>query len=109
MIGPQLDAIGNWGVKALSQKILDPNRNISEAFRTYMITMKDGKQMNGLLRRQEGEVIVFADNTGKEFSVPKKDMKEYKPSKYTLMPDQFRNIIPEKDFYALMEYLLTVK
>jgi putative heme-binding domain-containing protein len=109
MIGPQLDAIGNWGVKALSQKILDPNRNISEAFRTYMITMKDGKQMNGLLRRQEGEVIVFADNTGKEFSVPKKDMKEYKPSKYTLMPDQFRNIIPEKDFYALMEYLLSVK
>ncbi|MFT3700842.1 MAG: HEAT repeat domain-containing protein [Agriterribacter sp.] len=109
MIGPQLDAIGNWGLKALSTKVLDPNRNISEAFRTYMITMKDGKQMTGLLRRQEGEVIVFADNTGKEFSLPKKDIKEYKPSKYTLMPDQFRNVIPEKDFYALMEYLLSVK
>jgi putative heme-binding domain-containing protein len=109
MIGPQLDGIGNWGHKALTQKILDPNRNITEAFRTYNITLKNDKTMTGLYRRTEGETMVFADLTGQEFSVAKNDMKEYRASKYTLMPDQFRNIIPEKDFYALLDYLLSVR
>jgi len=109
MVGPQLDGIGNWGHKALTQKILDPNRNITEAFRTYNITLKNDKALTGLYRRTEGETMVFADLSGQEFSVAKNDMKEYRASKYTVMPDQFRNIIPEKDFYALVEYLLSVK
>ena len=109
LVGPQLDGIGNWGRKALTQKILDPNRNITEAFRTYNITLNDGKSLTGLHRRTEGEAMVFADLGGQEFSVAKKDMKEYKPSPYTLMPDQFRHTIPEKEFYSLLDYLLSVK
>ncbi|GAB3278828.1 hypothetical protein GCM10027347_53260 [Larkinella harenae] len=109
LVGPQLDGIGNWGQKALTEKILDPNRSISEAFRTYNIVLKNGQTQTGLYRRAEGEVIVFANLDGKEFSVAKSDMKEYKASKYTLMPDQFRHTIPEKDFYALVTYLLSVK
>ncbi len=109
MIGPQLDGIGNWGVRALTEKILDPNRNISESFRTYNIVLDNGKQQSGLYRRTEGEVMVFADITGKEFKVVKKDMKSYTPSPYTLMPDQFRHTLSEDEFSSLMEYLLTVK
>jgi len=109
MIGPQLDGIGNWGVRALTEKILDPNRNISESFRTYNIVMNDGKKQSGLYRRTEGEVMVFADITGKEFKVVKKDLKSHTPSPFTLMPDQFRHIFSEEEFGALLEYLLTVK
>lgn len=53
--------------------------------------------------------IVFANLAGKEFSVAKTDMAEYKPSSYTLMPDQFRNSIPEGDYYSLLEFLLSQK
>src|SRR5690606_27412018 len=109
LIGPQLDGIGNWGVRALTEKILDPNRNISESFRTYNITLANGKQQSGLYRRTEGEVMVFADISGKEFKIAKKDMASYTPSPYTLMPDQFRHTLSEEDFGALLEYLLQVK
>ncbi|WP_325637660.1 PVC-type heme-binding CxxCH protein [Parapedobacter sp.] len=109
LIGPQLDGIGNWGVQALTEKILDPNRNISESFRTYNITLANGKQQSGLYRRTEGEVMVFADISGKEFKIAKKDMASYTPSPYTLMPDQFRHTLSEEDFGALLEYLLQVK
>ncbi|AXE20536.1 dehydrogenase [Runella rosea] len=109
LIGPQLDGIGNWGQKALTEKILDPNRNISEAFRSYNITLNNGQSMTGLYRRTEGQMMVFANPSGQEFSVAKNDMKEYKASKYTLMPDQFRSVIPEKDFYALLGFLLKTK
>ena len=109
MIGPQLDGIGNWGQKALTEKILDPNRNISQAFRTYNMTLKNGKSLSGLYRREEGEVLIFANFGGQEFSVAKADIKEKKASAYTLMPDNFRNTISKKDFDALLKYLLTIK
>lgn len=106
-IGPQLDGLGKWGIKPIVEKIIDPNRNVSENFRNYTIKMKDGKILSGLYRREEGEVVVFADVAGQEFSVAKKDIAERTPSKYSLMPDQFRNTIEEKDFYALLSYLLS--
>lgn len=109
VIGPQLDGIGNWGLEALMVKILDPNRNISQSFRNYSITLKDGKSLTGLFRRQEGEAIVFADVTGNEFKVDQKTVVQQTPTGTTLMPDQFRNTIDEKDFNALMNYLLSLK
>jgi putative heme-binding domain-containing protein len=109
IIGPQLTGIGNWGSRALAEKILDPNRNISEAFRNYTITLKNGKVMSGLYRRDEGGALVFADMSGKEFSVPKEDIAEQKASRYTLMPDTFGQTLSQEDFNALLSYLLSVK
>lgn len=109
LVGPQLDGIGNWGQKALTEKILDPNRNISEAFRNYNITLKNGKILSGLYRRTEGQVQVFADLSGKEFSVAQGDIREKKASRYTLMPDHFRKTVSEQDFYALLKFLLDTK
>lgn len=109
MIGPQLNSVGKWGVQSLSEKILDPNRNISESFRSYTIKLKDGKVMTGLFRREEGAATVYADASGKEFSVAKNDVAERKASKYTLMPDQFGTILSQEDYNALLAYLLTVQ
>lgn len=108
-IGPQLDGVGKWGPKALAEKILDPNRNVSEAFRNYTITLKDGKVMSGLFRREAGEVIVFADISGKEFSVPKNNIADQKISKYTLMPDHFGEVLSQEEFNALLKYLLSLQ
>lgn len=105
-IGPQLDGIGNWGARALSEKILDPNRNISKAFKNYTIKLKDGNTSAGLFRREEGELLVFANILGEEFSVAKEDIAERKLSPYTLMPDNFAQAIPEEDYYALLAFLL---
>lgn len=105
-IGPQLHGIGKRGAEALAEKILDPNRNISEAFRNYTIKLKDGKVLNGLFRREQGEVIVFGDLTGKEFSVLKKDIAEQKASRYTIMPDHFGTTLSQKEFNVLLTYLL---
>ncbi|WPP52873.1 PVC-type heme-binding CxxCH protein [Catalinimonas niigatensis] len=106
MIGPQLTGIGNWGAEALATKILDPNRNISEAFRTYTIKTKDGQVRTGLFRREEGEAMVFANMNGEEFSVAKSNIAEREPSQYTLMPDHFGDVLPQEDFNALLSYLL---
>lgn len=108
-VGPNLDGVSQWGARSLAEKILDPNRNISENFRTYTVRMKDGKVNFGLYRREEGAVIVFADLAGKEFSISKKDIAEQTASKLTLMPDNFRERLTQKQFNSLIHFLLNPK
>ena len=96
--------MGNWGRNALTTKILDPNRNISEAFRTYNITLKDDKTLSGLYRRQEGQLLVLANVGGQEFTLSKADIKEKTASPYTLMPEHFGETIKKEEFDALLVY-----
>ncbi len=107
-VGPQLDGIGSTGASGLIEKVIDPNRNISKAFRNYSIKLKDGTLKSGLYRREEGEVRIYADVTGKEFSVQKRNIAEERISKSTLMPDSFAHTIQERDFYNLVNYLLSL-
>jgi len=109
LIGPQLDGIGSWGSKSLATKILDPNRNISEAFRTYTIILKSGNVKTGLFRRDDEQSITYADASGEEFIVSRSDIAEIQPSRHTLMSDQFGKVLPEKEFNDLLGYLLSVK
>lgn len=106
-IGPQLHGIGKRGADAIAEKILDPNRNITEAFRNYTIKLKNGKVLTGLYRRDEGAVAIFGDLSGKEFSIPKKDIVERTASRYTIMPDHFGSTLSQKEFNNLVAYLLT--
>ena len=106
-IGPQLHGIGKRGAEALAEKILDPNRNISEAFRNYTINLKDGKVLSGIYRREEGAVVVFGDLSGKEFSIPKTNIASQTPSRYTIMPDHFGSTLSQQQFNLLVNYLLT--
>jgi putative heme-binding domain-containing protein len=109
MIGPQLDGVGNWGLNALATKVLDPNRNISENFRTYTINLKNGQTKTGLFRREDGQVLVMADQSGEEFTVAKKDISQQVPSNMTLMPDHFGNVLDQSQFNNLMTYLLSLR
>ncbi|HLL95343.1 MAG TPA: PVC-type heme-binding CxxCH protein [Spirosoma sp.] len=108
-IGPQLDGVGNWGARALATKILDPNRNISEAFRNYTIKLKNGTVRTGLFRREEGQALVYASVGGEEFLVRKADIAEVQASKYTLMPDYFSQTLPADQFNDLLTYLLSIR
>jgi hypothetical protein len=50
---------------------------------------------------------VLADSTGKEISIPKKEIKERRQSESSLMPDNFSDVIPVEDFNNLISFLLS--
>jgi len=108
-VGPQLDGIGNRGLLALTEKTLDPNRSITKSFVNYSIAMKDGDVRQGLYRRQEGNLMVFADLAGQEFSIPLDEIEQQTALPFTIMPDNFSRTISEEDHYHLMFYLLEQK
>jgi putative heme-binding domain-containing protein len=107
LVGPQLTGIGNRGPERLCEDILDPNRNVDRAFRQTIVTLKDGDVVSGLFRREDGDLLVFADATGKEFSVKKADVTERKESEQSLMPENFSETIPPAQFNQLLAFLLS--
>jgi putative heme-binding domain-containing protein len=108
-IGPQLDGIGVRGVDRLLEDVLDPNRNVDQAFRSTILSLKNGQLVSGLLLKEEGEVLVMADAQGKEVRVPKNTVDEKTVSPLSPMPANLVDQIAEADFYHLLAYLLAQK
>src|SRR5439155_16694134 len=69
-VGPNLDGIGARGLDRLIEDILDPNRNVDPAFFYSVVDLKDGTNIVGMQRAEEGEVLVFVDATAKEIRFP---------------------------------------
>jgi len=107
VVGPQLDGIGNRGLERIVEDVLDPNRNVDRAFRNTLLALNDGDVVSGLFRREEGEMVVLAEATGKEISIPKKQIKERRETETSLMPENFGDVIPPEDFNHLVAYLLS--
>jgi putative heme-binding domain-containing protein len=108
-VGPQLDGIGVRGLERLLEDTLDPNRNVDAAFRATKFDMLDGKSVVGLLLREEGAVHVVSDPTGKELRLAKADVDKKTTLLQSAMPANVDTLVPEKDYYHLLAYLLEQK
>ena len=105
-IGPQLDGLGSRGAARVVEDILDPNRNVDPSFRYATVKLKNGQTLLGLKRREVGQSVVFADLAGKEFTVAKSEIVSQTQTALSLMPAALGAALPEKDFAALLAYLL---
>jgi putative heme-binding domain-containing protein len=108
-IAPQLDGVGVRGVERLLEDVLDPNRNVDQAFRARSITLKNEKTITALMLRVEGKVLVVADLEGKEQRIPLDEIEVNRETMLSAMPANFADVIPEKDLYNIVAYLLDQK
>jgi putative heme-binding domain-containing protein len=105
-LAPQLDGIGARGPDRLLEDILDPSRNVDQAFRATLLTLKNGQLLTGLLVRQEGDVLVLVDSQGKEQRIPQAQVEAREVSPLSPMPANFAEQLSEKDLYDLLAFLL---
>ena len=106
-IGPNLDGVGIRGIDRLLEDILDPNRNVDQAFRTTQIVSTDGRIVSGLALREEGQVLVLADAQGKEVRLGQDEIDQRVVSPLSLMPANVPDIVGEAEFVHLLGYLLS--
>jgi len=106
-VGPNLDGIGARGLDRLLEDVLDPNRNVDQAFRTTIITTKQGQTVNGLFLREEGNIVILADKDGKDVRIDKSLIEERAVSPLSPMPSNIVELMSEPESHHLMAYLLT--
>jgi putative heme-binding domain-containing protein len=88
------------------EDIIDPSRNVDQAFRLTTLGLKSGQIISGLLLREEGKVLVLADNQGKEVRVAVGDVEDRTLSQLSPMPANLVDQIPSADFNHLLAFLL---
>ena len=105
LVGPQLDGVGKRGAERLLEDILDPNRNVDEAFRTTVLQLADGRVVSGLFVRDEGVDMVLVDATGREVRVPRDDVEETTVQRLSPMPAALADQVGEEGLADLVAYL----
>ncbi len=105
-IGPNLDGVGIRGLDRLLEDILDPNRNVDQAFRATQV-VANGRVLSGLALRDEGQILILADAQGKEVRVPQAEIEERTTSGLSPMPANVPDLVSEEDFAHLVGYLLS--
>ncbi len=108
-IGPDLDGIDKRGVERLIEDVLDPNRNVDQAFRATTVETDDGRSQTGLVLREEGQVLVLADNQGKEIRIPADTITSKTVGQLSPMPANVAEQLSEQDFYKLIAFLMNQK
>jgi putative membrane-bound dehydrogenase-like protein len=106
-IGPELDGVGHRGLDRILEDVLDPNRNVDQAFRATLLKTADGRVLSGLVLREEGQVLVIQEAADRETRVPVKDIEQRVLSLLSPMPANVVDAIPEADFHSLVGYLLS--
>ena len=94
------------GLERLLEDVIDPNRNVDQAFRTTVITTKGGQTVSGLLLREEGNVVILADKDGKDVRIEKGQIDDRALSPLSPMPSNFSEALSEPELHHLMAYLL---
>jgi putative heme-binding domain-containing protein len=108
-VGPQLDGVGHRAPDDLLAKVLAPNGNVAPSFRYETVMLKNGDVFTGLYRREQGVSLAFVDRDGKEVSVPKAQIARRRITPYTIMPNNFMDVIPETELHHLIAYLGTLR
>jgi putative heme-binding domain-containing protein len=108
-LGPALDGIGNRGLDRLLEDTLDPSRNVDVAFRMVTVETEAGQILTGFNLREEGKMLVFNDANGQPVRVPLADLADRHQSTLSPMPSNVIEQMPERDYYALLAYLLSLK
>jgi putative heme-binding domain-containing protein len=106
-IGPDLDGIDKRGIERLIEDVLDPNRNVDQAFRATTIETDDGRSQTGLVLREEGQVVVLADNQGKEIRIPADSITSRIVAPLSPMPANVAEQLSEPEFYHLIAFLMS--
>ncbi len=108
VIGPNLWKIGENGPEYLLEALVAPQKTIAKGYGTLTITRKDGTTVSGVLVSENKKGVTVNDSTtGKDVSIPAKDIKN-KGDAISVMPPMGA-ILKRGELRDLVAYLETLR
>ena len=108
-VGPNLDGIAGRGLGRLLEDVLHPNRNVDVAFRASTVITDEGKVLHGLLKPSDGTQVFLIDSKGQANAISLDSIEDQRVSPNSPMPNNFSEILSEKEFRDLVAFLLTLR
>ena len=109
-VGPDLTGIASKGIGFLEDAILNPAKTITEGYETRVVVQNDGRQIKGLLMRDDPDEIDIVKDTGDVITIARADIKKITVDKtISVMPADINEALTVKDFQDLLSYLMLQK
>ena len=109
-VGPQLSEIGTkLGKDALYEAILDPSSGISFGFEAWMIDLKNGDELFGIITSETPAELTVKSQTGVISKVKRDEIERRQKLSTSLMPAGLQLTMSAQDLVDLVEFLASLK
>lgn len=107
LIGPDLSNLVHRDYASVLQDITRPSAAINPDRLAYLITLKDGGSVGGIVLEDTAEHLIVVDAAGGQTTVPKRSIARQQASAVSLMPEGLWSVLNQTQQRDLMTYLLT--
>jgi putative heme-binding domain-containing protein len=104
-VGPDLSGAGRDNLDYLLENITDPSAVVSADFRMSVVTLKDGRVLNGLISAKTDRTLTLKTMT-EILTVERTEVESVQESSLSLMPEGLLEALQPKQARDLIGYLM---
>jgi putative membrane-bound dehydrogenase-like protein len=109
-IGPDLTRIGSIrSERDLLEAIVFPSASLVRSYEPVVVTTKDGKFHNGLVRKDAADELVLVTGVNQEVRIARQDVEDIQPSKVSIMPAGLDQQLSARELTDLVAFLRACK
>jgi putative membrane-bound dehydrogenase-like protein len=105
-IGPDLTGSGRHNLDYLLENVIDPSAIVPAGFRVSVVTLKNGRVLNGLVGPPTGRTVAVQTQT-ERVVLERSEIEQVQETPQSLMPDGLLNALTEDQVRDLVAYLMT--
>lgn len=104
-VGPDLGIMTGKPVAEILLAILDPNAAVDPVFINYVVALKDGRELNGVIVSETANGLTIRNAGGLEETLLRSDIKELRNTGSSLMPEGLESALSLQDMADVMAHL----
>jgi putative heme-binding domain-containing protein len=104
-IGPELTGYDRGNLSFWLANIFNPSLEIREGFGAYIVRLKNGQILTGIIDAQEAGGVVIKDMANNKTSVKQADIEKLEASPLSLMPEALTTGMTDQDLKDFFAYL----
>jgi putative heme-binding domain-containing protein len=105
-VGPDLTRIGQIRTERdLLESIVFPSASIVRSYEPVLVTTRNGKLYNGLVRKDTPDEVVLVTGADQEVRIARNDIEDMQPSKVSIMPAGLDQQLTVRELADLVAFL----
>ena len=109
-IGPDLTSIpSRFDLRYVLEAIFEPSKNISDQYGSFVVSLADGRFVNGLVvEGEDGQITIYPGEVNAQpMNLTRHDIDGIRPSRKSQMPEKLLDGLSPDELNDLIGYLIT--
>lgn len=104
-VGPDLTGSDRGNLDYLLENIIDPSSVVGKDYRLTVLSLKDGRVVSGMVRKQNDSAVTVAIAGGTEMVIARAEIEKQEALSVSMMPEGILQAYNEKQAADLLAYL----